>query len=137
MRAKELLNEQDKNINITVPITITIPAGGGDPSVSTAAADDAPEQPVMVPPLQQHIELAKKDAGKNSDVIDQIVSDNGANSDTASHETLVSDQETQEIGAVSAQEAQKNLALRNKFEELQAKLAKALSELSSPPVRSS
>ena len=130
MRAKEFLLEQDKNINITVPITITIPAGG-DTKVSTAPQDDEkPEQPVMVPPLQQHIELAKQEAGKDSVVIDQLTTDDDERED------LVSDADAQEVGAASPDQVQKNIQLRGKFEELQAKLNQAISELDSPPVRS-
>lgn len=68
MRAKEF--------TINVPITITI-NGDEDPVVS-AGDQESPElqqNPVMVPPLQQHIELAKADQGKDSPVIDKITAD--------------------------------------------------------------
>ena len=87
MRAKEFISEsgQDKNVTINIPITITIPAAGGMPSVSTAApaGDELPDDPVFVPPLQQDLELKKQQGGKESKVINQIVSDNGAASDEA------------------------------------------------------
>jgi hypothetical protein len=68
MRAREF--------TINVPITITI-NGDEDPVVS-AGDQESPEpqqNPVMVPPLQQHIELAKADQGKDSPVIDKLTAD--------------------------------------------------------------
>ena len=73
MRAKEFM------INVNVPITVSFPAGGGDPIVTTG--NDEQESPVdnepkvMVPPLQQKLELMKANAGKSSDVIDQLTAD--------------------------------------------------------------
>lgn len=118
MRAQEFLAENDKNITITVPINITIPAGGGDPTVNASPSNDKP--PVMVPPLQQHIELAKSAAGKTSDVIDQIVTDNGANSEEAEPEQVV---------AITNTSTQRKLSLHQRFSDLQAKLQQALSNL--------
>jgi len=71
VRAKEFV--------INVPINITI-SGDGEMAVSganpTAADDtDAQDQDTWVPPLQQKIELAKAALGKESSVIDQLVSD--------------------------------------------------------------
>ena len=69
MRAREF--------TINVPITITI-NGDEDPVVSAGDQDAEPElqqNPVMVPPLQQGIELAKSDQGKESPVIDKITAD--------------------------------------------------------------
>ena len=79
MRAKEILSE-DKNVTINIPITITIPSSGGDPVVATPGASDAalPDEPVMVFPLQQELELRKRSEGKRSAVISQILDDNGA-----------------------------------------------------------
>lgn len=83
MRAREFLteSENEKSVTINIPITITIPAGGGMPSVGGIAAPagkDLPDEPVYVPPLQQELELRKQQGGKRSKVINQIVSDNGA-----------------------------------------------------------
>ncbi len=85
MRAREFLLESEGNkpesVTINIPITITIPAGGGMPSVAGTAAPagkDLPETPVFVSPLQQELELRKQQGGKRSRVINQIVSDNGA-----------------------------------------------------------
>lgn len=83
MRARQFIfeNEESKNVTINIPITITIPASGGMPCIGTIAAPagtDLPEEPVMVPPLQQQIELLKQQGGKQSKVINQIVDDNGA-----------------------------------------------------------
>lgn len=83
MRAKDFLieSENDKAVTINIPITITIPAGGGMPSIGGTAAPagtDLPDTPVYVPPLQQELELRKQQGGKRSKVINQIISDNGA-----------------------------------------------------------
>jgi hypothetical protein len=87
MRATEFLAEaaKDKTITINIPITITIPAGNESPSVAAPAGKDLPDTPVFVSPLQQELELRKQQGGKRSKVINQIVSDNGA-------EGVVSDQ---------------------------------------------
>lgn len=69
MRAKEF--------TINVPITIKI-NGDNDPEVDVSGQDgtqDLHQNPVMVPPLQQHLELAKADQGKESPVIDKITAD--------------------------------------------------------------
>jgi hypothetical protein len=74
MRAKEF--------TINVPITITI-NGDDDPLVS-AGDQTEPElqaNPVMVPPLQQGLELAKADQGKDSPVIDKITADDSIGSE--------------------------------------------------------
>jgi ribosome assembly protein YihI (activator of Der GTPase) len=74
MRAKEF--------TINIPITITL-NGDGEPEVSTGdapAEHELQQNPVMVPPLQQHVELAKAEQGKESPVIDKLTasSDIGA-----------------------------------------------------------
>ena len=66
MRAREF--------TINIPINIKI-NGDGEPEVSTDQGSDEPElqsNPIMVPPLQQALELAKADHGKESPVIDKI-----------------------------------------------------------------
>lgn len=84
MRARDFLLEaaEDKAVTINIPITITIPAGGGMPSVgggvAAPAGTELPDEPVFVSPLQQELELRKQQGGKRSKVINQIVSDNGA-----------------------------------------------------------
>lgn len=66
MRAREFV--------INVPITIKI-NGDGDPEVDMGQKDQPSDptklkqDPVMVPPLQQQIELQKAEAGKQSPVI--------------------------------------------------------------------
>jgi hypothetical protein len=85
MRARDFLTESDesKSVTIKIPITITIPAGGGMPSVGTIAAPagkDLPDDPVYVSPLQQELELLKQQGGKKSRIINQIVRDDGADS---------------------------------------------------------
>jgi hypothetical protein len=68
MRAREF--------TINVPITITI-NGDEDPVVSAGdqSEPELQQNPVMVAPLQQHLELAKADQGKESPVIDKITAD--------------------------------------------------------------
>ena len=86
MRAKEFLAEAEgsRNVTINIPISITIPNGGGDPVVATPATDqeqideNLPPIPVWVNPLQQQLELDKHKSGKRSQVINQIISDDGA-----------------------------------------------------------
>ena len=70
MRAREF--------TINVPITIKI-NGDGDPEIDMPnqnpeepEAQDLHQNPIMVPPLQQHLELMKADQGKESPVIDKI-----------------------------------------------------------------
>lgn len=72
MRAKEFV--------INVPITIKI-NGDDDPEVDMKK-DDPPKDPseldpnpVMVPPLQQQIEIDKADVGKTSPIIDELTQD--------------------------------------------------------------
>ena len=65
MRAKEF--------TINVPITISI-NGDEDPVVSAGEQDEPKlhQNPVMVSPLQQELELAKAEQGKESPVIDKM-----------------------------------------------------------------
>jgi hypothetical protein len=70
MRAKEF--------TINVPITITI--NGDEDPVVNAAGQTSPDEldtelqqnPVMISPQQQELELAKAAAGKDSPVIDKL-----------------------------------------------------------------
>jgi hypothetical protein len=85
MRANEFLAEDDgsKTVTINIPINITIPSGNGAPVVSTApAGGPLPAEPVWVSPQQQDVELNKHKSGKTSAVINQILDDNGAFSET-------------------------------------------------------
>lgn len=90
MRAKEFINENTQGMTISIPINITIPAGGGMPTVGTIAApagDEMPDAPVMVPPLQQELELLKQQGGKESPVINQLINqDPNDPEDFANHE---------------------------------------------------
>jgi hypothetical protein len=84
MRAKEFINENTQGMTISIPINITIPAGGGMPTIGTIAApagEDLPDAPVMVPPLQQELELLKQQGGKESEVINQIINQDPENPD--------------------------------------------------------
>lgn len=81
MRAKEFISE-NQGMTISIPINITIPAGGGMPQVGTIAApagEEMPDAPVMVPPLQQEIELLKQQGGKESPVINQLINQDPEN----------------------------------------------------------
>ena len=73
-----------REVTINVPINIKI-NGDGDPEIDVAGQDPEDEQqpgqdcmdpnPVMVPPLQQNIELKKAALGKEGDVVDKITQD--------------------------------------------------------------
>lgn len=72
MRAREF--------TINVPITIKI-NGDGDPEIDMPNADspkdpqELEDNPVMIPPLQQDIELKKAEQGKSSPVIQNLTQD--------------------------------------------------------------
>ena len=72
MRAREFV--------INVPITIKI-NGDGDPEIDMAGPEEPKDpqeldpNPIMVPPLQQDIELKKAQAGKSSPVINDLTQD--------------------------------------------------------------
>lgn len=84
MRAKDFISEANgtRDITINIPITVTIPADGSDPQIAAPKKSNDSNKPptnaVMVSPLQQELELAKHEAGKESAVIDQINADDGA-----------------------------------------------------------
>jgi hypothetical protein len=73
-----------REFTINVPINIKI-NGDGDPEIDVAGQDPEDEQqpgqdcmdpnPVMVPPLQQNVELKKAALGKEGDVVDKITQD--------------------------------------------------------------
>ena len=85
------MRAQEFTINIPINIKIN---GDGEPEISTGQESNDSEldqNPVMVPPLQQELELAKADQGKESPVIDNITSndtigaeDRGADDDLLS-----------------------------------------------------
>jgi hypothetical protein len=68
---------KSKEFIINVPINIKI-NGDGDPEIDAPVQDqeddaEEPQQnPVMVNPLQQDLELRKAEAGKTSPVLDRI-----------------------------------------------------------------
>ncbi len=81
MRAKEF--------TINVPITITI-NGDGDPVVS-AGDQQAPElqqNPVMVSPQQQELELKKAELGKKSPVIDKLTANDNVGAEPAQNDII-------------------------------------------------
>jgi hypothetical protein len=72
---------------INIPINIKI-NGDGEPEISAPAPapeDDSEhhQNPVMVSPLQQELELAKAAQGKQSPVIDKITADNNIGEEPA------------------------------------------------------
>lgn len=96
MRAKEFISE-NQGMTISIPINITIPAGGGMPQIGTIAApagEEMPDAPVMVPPLQQELELLKQQGGKESPVINQLI-----NQDPHDPEDFVNNEESSTVGA--------------------------------------
>jgi len=69
MRAKEF--------TINIPINIKI-NDDGDPVIDVqqdSGESEFDQNPVMVPPLQQHLELHKAELGKESPVIDKLTAD--------------------------------------------------------------
>ena len=66
------MRAQEFTINIPINIKIN---GDGEPEISAGQSDndqDLQQNPVMVPPLQQELELAKAEQGKESPVIDKL-----------------------------------------------------------------
>jgi hypothetical protein len=67
-----------REFTINIPIHITL-NGDGDPEINTGKNDDPKtvldQNPVMVPPLQQGLELAKATLGKESPVIGTLTKD--------------------------------------------------------------
>ena len=73
-----------REFTINVPINIKI-NGDSDPEIDVAGQNPEDEQdpgqdcmdpnPIMVPPLQQNIELKKAALGKEGDVVDKITQD--------------------------------------------------------------
>lgn len=97
MRATEFINENTQGMTISIPINITIPAGGGMPEIGTIAApagEEMPDAPVMVPPLQQELELLKQQGGKESPIINQLINQDPEDPDDfANHENDEADEE--------------------------------------------
>ena len=111
MRAREFISEANgtRDVTINIPITVTIPADGGDPVVGTEKQDGPPINALMVSPLQQELELAKQQGGKDSNVIDQIMTDDGALSEEDPEE---SDEEGLTEEPISYEQVQQKLATR-------------------------
>ena len=96
MRAREFIEENSQGMTISIPINITIPAGGGMPTIAAPAGEDMPDSPVMVPPLQQEIELLKQQGGKESPVINQLI-----NQDPHDPDDFANHEHTNDVGADS------------------------------------
>ena len=96
MRAREFIAENSQGMTISIPINITIPAGGGMPTIAAPAGEDMPDSPVMGPPLQQEIELLKQQGGKESPVINQLI-----NQDPHDPDDFANHEHTNDVGADS------------------------------------
>ena len=96
MRAREFIAENLQGMTISIPINITIPAGGGMPTIAAPAGEEMPDSPVMVPPLQQEIELLKQQGGKESPVINQLI-----NQDPHDPDDFANHEDTNDVGADS------------------------------------
>ena len=96
MRAREFIAENSQGMTISIPINITIPAGGGMPTIAAPAGEEMPDSPVMVPPLQQEIELLKQQGGKESPVINQLI-----NQDPHDPDDFANHEHTNDVGANS------------------------------------
>lgn len=112
MRARDFLREldasneasfqlpnSDKEVKITVPVTINIPKDSGSALGASTGVDtsgrkrinttianpantkDMPSSPIFISPLQQQLEMQKQQGGKVSPVINQIIADTGPDSD--------------------------------------------------------
>lgn len=86
MRAREF--------TINVPITISI-NGDEDPIISTPTQDqnddtELQQNPVMVPPQQQELELKKAAAGKDSPVIDKLTQDHTVGEEPPEQDDILS-----------------------------------------------
>ena len=64
------------------------------PTIAAPAGEDLPDAPVMVPPLQQELELLKQQGGKESEVINQII-----NQDPENPDDFVNHENTNKVGA--------------------------------------
>jgi hypothetical protein len=100
MRAREFIREDTEAMGttITIPITINIPAGGGSASISAPAGEEMPEVPIMVPPLQQELELMKQQGGRESLLINQLI-----NQDPEDPNDFTNKEDTNSVGADSDQ----------------------------------
>lgn len=86
MRAKEF--------TINVPITISI-NGDEDPKISMPTQEPEADQelqqnPVMVSPQQQELELKKAEAGKDSPVIDKLTQDHSIGEEPPEQDDILS-----------------------------------------------
>jgi len=70
---------------ITINIPIKIDLDGAEPKVNVAGKDatddDIEDNPVMVSPQQQELELKKAEQGKDSPVIDKMLDDEDTGSE--------------------------------------------------------
>jgi len=74
---------------ITINIPIQIDLDGDKPKVNVAGKDavdddDLDQNPVMMNPMQQELELKKAEQGKNSPVIDKMLDDDDEGNEESS-----------------------------------------------------
>ena len=63
-------------------------------TIAAPAGQELPDAPIMVPPLQQELELLKQQGGKESEVINQIINQDPENPDDfANHENEEEEQD--------------------------------------------
>lgn len=85
MRAREF--------TINVPITISI-NGDEDPVISAPAQDQTDDQelqqnPVMISPQQQELEMKKAELGKDSPVIDKLTQDHSVGEEPPAQDDII------------------------------------------------
>ena len=79
---------------ITINIPITIDLDGDKPRVNVAGKDaidddELDQNPVMVSPQQQELELKKAEQGKDSPVIDKMLDDDDEGEDVTDQENNI------------------------------------------------
>ena len=76
---EDQVDEQDINVvnnnSVNTELKDLLRLSGQNHTIAAPATDEVPEQPLMIPPLQQQIELFKQQGGKESPVINQIIHD--------------------------------------------------------------
>jgi hypothetical protein len=83
-----------KLITISIPADgkgISIGANGQNHTIAAPKGEELPESPVYVSPLQQELELKKQQGGKVSKIINQILRDDGADSELGDSEDYFDD----------------------------------------------
>ena len=87
---------------ITINIPITIDLDGDKPRVNVAGKDagdddELDQNPVMINPLQQELELKKSEQGKASPVIDKLLADEEIGDEEIGDEEIGDEDEVEQI----------------------------------------